>query len=763
MTLGLSFVGLYLYDVHQFNSTVQARLEKSRQYADEILAPVLAQNPLTTQLPLKRLLLADPQIASVAVYNAVDGKLLSYDFQPGFVDDMPTQLQVRLRLSTADATELQSPIHGPDGRTLGTLRLKASLTKADEERFANLLKGSTVVFLCSALLAIAVGYRLQLRISNPITELARAAATVRERRDYSIRVRHIATDEIGDLIVSFNSMLHTIQVRTAEIDQARIDAEQAREEIRQANSQLAEINRTLEARVEERTKLLAKAVQTAEEANRAKSDFLAKMSHELRTPLNAIIGYSEILAEDAADDGRKGDVEDLAKVISAARHLLGLINDVLDISKIEAGRMELYLENIDVARVVREVIATATPLVHKKGNQLVLDCPDDIGAMYADATKLRQMLLNLLSNASKFTEKGIVTLAVRRLPGRNLDQMEFAVRDTGIGMTPEQVGRLFQAFSQADASISSKYGGTGLGLAISKQFAQMMGGDIAVASIAGEGSTFTINVPVTVRAPKSKVVNRGAGLTQSPFSSKPKILVIDDDPETLKHLGALLESSGYKPTTATSGAQGLELAEAERPDLILLDVVMPGMDGWTVLSKLQSLPVLADIPVIVLSVLSDLELALSLGAAAILPKPLEAELLTAAVAEQLRPLPPRYILHVDDDASSREVFARLIEREHWPVHTAQSGHSALRVMRRALPAVIVLDLKMAGMNGFEFLDRIRNTAEWSKIPVVVLTALDFTQERRDFLAQRAVALFQKGRFTREELVATLRPIIDKPA
>ena len=360
------------------------------------------------------------------------------------------------------------------------------------DRVGHLLRGSVIIFSVAALLAIAVAFRLGGRFTQPFTELAQVSSSVQRTHDYTARVQSTASGEIGELIESFNAMLDTIETKTSDLEQAR-----RRGRPRALKEQLEEANRTLEARVEDRTRLLVKASKDAEEASKAKSTFLANMSHELRTPLNAIIGYSEILHEDAVEDGNTRTADDLDKVLNAARHLLGLINDVLDISKIEAGKMELYIESFEVGKLVNEVIATASPLISKKGNTLALDCPPDIGTMQADATKLRQMLLNLLSNASKFTERGTITLKVTRDSAEAT--IRFAVIDTGIGMTPEQLGRLFQAFSQADASTTSKYGGTGLGLAISKQFAQMMKGDITVTSEAGVGSTFTIRLPASGR------------------------------------------------------------------------------------------------------------------------------------------------------------------------------------------------------------------------------------------------------------------------
>ncbi len=759
VTLSLAFVGFYLYDVRQFNNEVQSRLEKTQMLMLENLVPLLEQKPNTPDLQLN-LLGVDGQIAAAAVYSA-DSKIIARYVRAGLTEVIPPLPRVTRLLDVSQRGVLWTPISSGN-RPLGTLYLKAELSDADRDRLANLLRGSAIVFLVSALLAVAMAWRFQGRITEPITELARVSGTVQRDRDYNERVQTTASGEIGELIDSFNAMLDTIQSNTSELERARVAAEDAHEKIIQAHDQLEEANRTLEARVDDRTRLLAKAVKDAEEASKAKSSFLAKMSHELRTPLNAIIGYSEIMKEDAEDDNDTRRAEDLDKVLNAARHLLGLINDVLDISKIEAGKMELFLETFDLTKLINEVIATASPLVSKKSNALAVDCPADIGAMHADATKLRQMLLNLLSNASKFTEKGTVTLKAVRVIEEDADYMELSVIDSGIGMTPEQLTRLFQAFSQADASTTSKYGGTGLGLAISKQFAQMMQGDITVTSTPGVGSTFTIRMPAKVLSKQPKVVNNTSHkLTRSPFPSqnRQKILVIDDDKEIRSVIAELLSMSGYDVVEAASGQQGLDHASRFVPNLILLDVMMPGIDGWTVLSKLQDNPKLADVPVIVLSAVGDVEMAMSLGAASVLMKPVDASRLTAEIATQLSPLPKCYVLLVDDDADSRTLITRMLEREGWQIRTAINGNAAVRVLRKSLPAMIVLDLKMPGMNGVELLEVLAKNPAWAKIPVVVVTSMDITQEMRDVLTPRTLGVLRKGQFTREQLADIIRPAV----
>ena len=571
----------------------------------------------------------------------------------------------------------------------------------------------------------------------------------------------MATGEIGELIHSFNAMLDTIQSNTSELQRAKIVAEEARERIHQSNEQLAEANRTLEGRVEDRTRLLAKAVDDAEEASKAKSTFLAKMSHELRTPLNAIIGYSEMLQEDARDDGDTRTADDLDKVLNAARHLLGLINDVLDISKIEAGKMELFLETFPLSKVIGDVAATISPLIDKKGNKLVLEYAEDVGTMHADATKLRQMLLNLLSNASKFTEKGSITLRVTRIMGIGNDIIEFAIVDTGIGMTPTQLARLFQAFSQADASTASKYGGTGLGLAISKQFAQMMNGDITVTSIAGTGSSFVIRLPANVQNAQPKVIQTSPKLTKSPFSaqSKAKVLLIEEDKGVRQVLSDLLSDSGYTIIEADSGPKGLDLATEHSPELIVLDVTLTGTDGWTILNKLQGNPTLADIPVIILGTSSDTDIALTFGATTVVAKPIDAARVASEIAMLLTPLARNHVLLVEDDADSRTLIMRLLERENWFLRTAANGKAALRSLEKSLPAIILLDLKMAGMNGFELLERLQKNPLWAKIPVIIISSMDITQDMRANLAPRVLAIFKKGQINREELAELIRPAI----
>jgi signal transduction histidine kinase/CheY-like chemotaxis protein len=523
----------------------------------------------------------------------------------------------------------------------------------------------------------------------------------------------------------------------------------------------------IQARVHEAEAIYAK--EDAESANRTKSAFLANMSHELRTPMNAIIGYSEMLIEEAEDLGQEEFIPDLKKIHSAGRHLLGLINDVLDLSKIEAGKMTVYAETIDIATMINEVQATVHPLVEKNGNHLVIEIPTAVGTMYSDLTKIRQTLFNLLSNASKFTEHGRLLLKVTREAGEageGSDWVRFAVTDSGIGMTPEQLGKLFQAFSQADASTTRKYGGTGLGLAISRKFCQMLGGDITVTSTPDVGSTFTVDLPVTAPAgpdTEPAMVTSPHAPPSPTVTSNPTIIVIDDDSTVLDLMKRHLSKEGFNVLTAANGPDGLELARRHQPVAITTDVMMPGMDGWSVITELKADPATAHIPIILVTMSDNREMGMAIGVSDYLSKPVDWKRLSS-VMDRLRLLPEAGLIFVvEDDEATRDQLTRTLSKEGWNVRSATNGRLALEALETLDPALVLLDLMMPEMDGFQFLDHFRENPRFTATPVIVLTAKDLTSEDRQRLGGQVSSLIAKNGLVMKQLLPQLRACLDTGA
>ncbi len=500
---------------------------------------------------------------------------------------------------------------------------------------------------------------------------------------------------------------------------------------------------------------LLTARDQALEANRAKSTFLANMSHELRTPLNAIIGYSELIQEEFADAGQEEFTPDLRKIQAAAKHLLSLINDILDLSKIEAGRMDLYIESIDVSQMVQDVVTTVEPMIEKNANVLAVNVPKDLGTMRTDLTKLRQILFNLLSNASKFTKEGKVSLEAARQTDNGKDWLIFTISDSGIGMSPEQLAKLFRDFSQADASTTRKYGGTGLGLSISRRFAQMMGGDITVQSEQGKGSIFIARLPAvvaqTLEIAEAEPIPVNAGAST--------VLVIDDDPAVLDMMTRFLGKEGFRVITSSGGRDGIKRAQEARPDVITLDVMMPDMDGWAVLSALKSNPDLATIPVVMVTIVNDQNLGYALGASEYLTKPIDRDKLVSVLKKYECERPQCTILVVEDDNPTREVMARMLAKEGWKVMEAENGRAALEQVTAEIPGLILLDLMMPEMDGFTFIGELRKTEAWRSIPIVVVTAKDLSQEDRLRLTNQVQQVLQKGAYDRESLLAEVRGLV----
>ncbi|MCB0220830.1 MAG: response regulator [Chrysiogenetes bacterium] len=637
-----------------------------------------------------------------------------------------------------------------DGKKIGTIYVQSDLA-ALVERAKQFVILTVIVLLIATGVAFALSIVLQKSITGPIHELVDTVQRISEAADYSLRAERTTGGEIGTLTDRFNEMVTSIEQRDEELNQARDDAEAA---------------------------------------NQAKSTFLANMSHELRTPLNAIIGYSEMLQEDAEDMGEDMFVSDLGKINSAGKHLLGLINSVLDLSKIEAGKMDFYLEDFDVAATLNEVHTTIMPLIEKNNNALQLEIDPGVGEMHADVVKIRQILMNLLSNASKFTENGTITLGARRLEDHGKEWIEYSVGDSGIGMTPDQLAKLFEAFTQADASTTKKYGGTGLGMTITKHFTEMMGGDINVTSEEGVGTTFYIKLPAVVIDPKTDPAEaaRQAAEKRSQQAQKseakaqqgdapapaakpaekaaeaddeslPLILVIDDDSTVRELMKRTLTRESYRCVMADNGKDGIRLAHELRPDVITLDVMMPEEDGWSVLTKIRSSEDLCNTPVVMISMVDDRSKGFSLGATDFLVKPVDQEKLSILIKRFHEGFPSGPVLVVEDDEATRNMVMRTVEKAGWPLAQARDGAEALEFIHKERPSVILLDLMLPNMSGFELVDDLRDHDLWRTIPIIVTTAKDLTKDERLFLEANVQRIMQKGAFDSEELYQTLRAFV----
>jgi len=526
----------------------------------------------------------------------------------------------------------------------------------------------------------------------------------------------------------------------------------------------------LKKREEELNKTITEldvAREKANAANQTKSQFLANMSHELRTPLNAIIGLTEMLKEDAADDGLDDFEEPLDRVFNAGKHLLTLINDVLDLSKIEAGRVELFNETFELKQILDDVIKTSLPLAQKNENELIIDYKTEIDFVTADQTRVKQVVLNLISNACKFTEKGKITVGVNKILREGGDLISIDVNDTGIGMSDEQMSRLFNSFVQADSSTTRKYGGTGLGLTISKQLAILMGGDVVVNSELGKGTTFTatfladfIGASESVKNLQQKTGSLIENVITLENNTGKTILIIDDDPTVSELMKRQLLKEGYKVVIAPNGKEGISLARDLKPDVITLDILMPEMDGWSVLRTLKADPEVSNIPVIMASILDEKNKGFSLGAADFLSKPIQKEYLMKSIRNLIGDKENLKICLIEDDESLRFTVKEILEKQNVQIMEAENGKVGMNILQNEeiKPDLILLDLMMPVMNGFEFLKAIRET-ELNSIPILVLTGAELSEDEKKFLSGETQRILEKSEDTMSTIVNEVSNVI----
>ena len=693
-----------------------------------------------TLAPLK----SRPEIVAAGLYKP-DGRVFaSYLRDPAqrFEFPAPQPPGHRSRDGFVELFRRIGPEREPDGHLY--LRWDMGISNARLPQYIGL---AVIVLFGLVLVALWISTRCQTLISKPILDLAANAQAVRREKNFALRVSKRGEDEIGQLTDAINQMLVDIGERDTALNRANHALTSEVAVRRHAEDALRTLNDTLEQRVAERT-------AAAEAANRAKSEFLASMSHELRTPLNSIIGFTNLLLKNRAGTLGAEEITFLERVVTNGKHLLALINQILDLSKIEARKMDLELAPVDLDSLIREAIALQESQLRDRPVRLQIELPPGLAPLPTDGGKLRQVLANLVGNAIKFTERGTITLRVVTDPATGVP-LRLEVADTGIGIPANRHTAIFAAFQQADSGTARRYGGTGLGLTISQALCELMGYRITLTSAVGHGSTFTIHFA----SPESVPLPLPAAAPPNPNPNSRLVLVIDDEADSRTLLTHLIGECGCRVVTASSGAEGLARARQLQPDFILLDLMMPEMNGWQVLNRLKLDPLLAGIPVAISSVVARENRGTILGVLDVLQKPVTRDDLVRLLDGQSRPK----VLLVEDSELDRQMAARNLGEFGAEFRCATNGREALDLLTHFTPDLILLDLLMPVMDGLTFLDLIRHDTRYQNLAVCVVTAKTLTPEELEQLHRQAQHILHKENNLSASLQSLLHSSCHTPA
>lgn len=692
----------------------------------------------------------NPKIVAAAVYSISDDRATIFARYESLDEILiPTEVPVQ------DAHQFQGELFWltrtilQKGQPVGVIWLVARGDRWDQTVRQLILRviGLVVILL---VLTIILSFGFQRFITRPIDSILVTMREVVNDGDFSVRAQKSSNDELGQLVDGFNGMLDEIEARNSRLQDEVQAREYAQELLLAEKKKLEKAQERLEERVVERTRELARTRDLAEAANEAKSQFLANMSHELRTPLNAIIGYSEMMLEEIEEGEGPVDFQtDLERIFGSGRHLLGLINDVLDISQIEAGRMQVNPEEFDLSAVIREIAATVAPMANRNNNKILIPDNEHAGMMHSDLTKVRQILLNMMSNACKFTQAGNVTLSWERITLPDSENLIFKISDTGIGMTDEQLAKLFQPFTQMDSSTTREYGGTGLGLVISKRLTQLLGGHVEVTSEPDVGSTFTVVLPARYVGEDELTISRHERETDGVGNGT--VLITEDSKANLASLTLLFEELDYKVVQNRDPRAVSSLASECDPDLLIVGVMLQGKSGWDVLRAVKNQNEFRDTPILTSSARNESAVATAMGALDHLQLPIDSAQLQE-ILENHGLRQNRYrILLVDDDPEDWE-FTAMVLRElgHEVVH-ASHGEEALEKVRNYQIDAMITDLMLPRMSGQDLIEALADRDLIGDMPICVLTGRRLNSREQRELTQHGATIIHKDVVTAPEL------------